>query len=212
MKKRYVSSTLILKIFIGVLLIVSNFMMIHFAKWNVFLFLWLNTLINFAGTHILFKEMLQIIKAESKDIIVKAVGKNTFFDYFMLLMFLFFNVVANCYIFSVQSNPFLIILFNVSLHIVYLGAFRLFYRKGAYLYSTDGYMLDFCLIQGSIAIKESMSSLLGEKSEIFEDSLNKLVWLFIIANLFFDMMIYIEFYCNNQSINKGVEKSEYQTE
>ena len=55
MKKRYVSRTLILKIFIGVLLIVSNFMMIHFAKWNVFIFLWLNTLLNFAGTHILFK-------------------------------------------------------------------------------------------------------------------------------------------------------------
>ena len=95
MKKRYVSRTLIFKIFVGSVLIVSNFMMVHFAKWNVFLFLWLNTLINFAGTHILFKEILQIIKAESKDIIVKRVDKNTFFDYIMLLMFLLLNTLFN---------------------------------------------------------------------------------------------------------------------
>lgn len=194
MKKRYVSRTLILKIFIGVLLIVSNFMMIHFAKWNVFIFLWLNTLLNFAGTHILFKDMLQTIKDESKDRIVKKVAKNTFSEYIQWSLFIFLNVLFNLYILNDQTKYFSVFLFNCSLYVALFIGYQILKRKVRYCYTTDGYVLAFCLIQGCIVMKESISSLVGDKFIVLDDSLNKILWLLVISNLCFDVLVYITFY------------------
>ncbi len=194
MKKRYVSSTLILKIFIGVLLIVSNFMMIHFAKWNVFLFLWLNTFINFAGTHIIFKEMIQIIKAESKDIIVKKVGKNTFFEYIQLSLFIFLNVLFNLFILNDQTKSFSVFLFNCSLYITLFAVYQILKRKVRYLCTSDGYILAFYLIQGFIIMKECISSLVGDKFIVLDERTNKIMWFLVISNLCLDVLVYITFY------------------
>lgn len=194
MKKRYVGSTLIFKIFVGIVLIVSNFMMVHFAKWNVFIFLWLNTLINFAGTHILFKDMLQTIKDESKDRIVKKVAKNTFSEYIQWSLFIFLNVLFNLYILNDQTKYFSVFLFNCSLYIVLFAVYQILKRKVRYCYTTDGYVLAFCLIQVCIVMKECISSLVGDKSIGLDDSLNKILWLLVISNLCFDVLVYITLY------------------
>ena len=80
--------------------------------------------------------------------------------------------------------------------------YQFFKRKGRYIYTVDGYTLDFCLIQVFITIKEIISALVGEKVEILDDDLNKILWILIVGNLIFDVMVYIEFYSNNQRINK----------
>ncbi len=169
-------------------------MMIHFAKWNVFIFLWLNTLLNFAGTHILFKEMLQNIKSESKDRIVKKVAKNTFSEYIQWSLFIFLNVLFNLYILNDQTKYFSVFLFNCSLYVALFIGYQILKRKVRYCYTTDGYVLAFCLIQGCIVMKEGISSLVGDKSIGLDDSLNKILWLLVISNLCFDVLVYITFY------------------
>lgn len=194
MKKRYVSRTLIFKIFVGSVLIVSNFMMVHFAKWNVFIFLWLNTLLNFAGTHILFKDMLQTIKDESKDRNVKKVAKNTFSEYIQWSLFIFLNVLFNLYILNDQTKYFSVFLFNCSLYVALFVGYQILKRKVRYRYTTDGYVLAFCLIQVCIVMKEGISSLVGDKSIGLDDSLNKILWFLVICNLCLDVLVYITLY------------------